>query len=161
MTHAAAETPDGDTISAFDKFGFMPRVGLSVPATRDMATMILAQQIAMPIGISPVAIQAIAAGGGVPVARAPDDARRAVAAEASAIAVSNYGRNNIDSTPSPLRALPAVIAAVDDQLEVSYDGGALRALPAVIAAVDDQLEVSYDGGALRGGDVAASGSARA
>jgi hypothetical protein len=48
VTHAAAETPDGDTISAFDKFGFMPRVGLSVPATRDMAAMILGQQIAMP-----------------------------------------------------------------------------------------------------------------
>jgi isopentenyl diphosphate isomerase/L-lactate dehydrogenase-like FMN-dependent dehydrogenase len=59
VTHAAAETPDGDTISTFDKFGFMPRVGLSVPATRDMATMILGQQIAMPIGISPVAVQAI------------------------------------------------------------------------------------------------------
>jgi pre-mycofactocin synthase len=56
----------------------------------------------------------------------PDDARRAVAAGATAVSVSNHGGNNLDGTPSSLRALPAVVAAVGDDAEVLYDGGVRR-----------------------------------
>jgi len=53
----------------------------------------------------------------------PDDARRAVAAGATAVSVSNHGGNNLDGTPASIRALPAVVAAVGGQAEVLLDGG--------------------------------------
>lgn len=56
----------------------------------------------------------------------PDDARRAVDIGASAISVSNHGGNNLDGTPASVRALPAVVDAVGDQVEVLFDGGIRR-----------------------------------
>jgi heme/flavin dehydrogenase (mycofactocin system) len=56
----------------------------------------------------------------------PDDARRAVDIGATAISVSNHGGNNLDGTPASIRALPAVAAAVGDQVEVLLDGGVRR-----------------------------------
>ena len=55
-----------------------------------------------------------------------DDAKRAVDAGVTAISVSNHGGNNLDGTPAPIRALPAVAAAVGDQIEVLLDGGIRR-----------------------------------
>ena len=56
----------------------------------------------------------------------PDDARRAVDIGANAISVSNHGGNNLDGTPASIRALPAVVDAVGDQVEVLLDGGIRR-----------------------------------
>jgi L-lactate dehydrogenase (cytochrome) len=56
----------------------------------------------------------------------PDDARRAVDIGATAISVSNHGGNNLDGTPASVRALPGVVDAVGDQLEVLLDGGIRR-----------------------------------
>ena len=55
-----------------------------------------------------------------------DDARRAVDAGVTAISVSNHGGNNLDGTPAPIRALPAIAEAVGDQIEVILDGGIRR-----------------------------------
>ncbi|MFF2846070.1 pre-mycofactocin synthase MftD [Streptomyces sp. NPDC058001] len=55
-----------------------------------------------------------------------DDAKRAVDAGVTAISVSNHGGNNLDGTPAPIRALPAVAKAVGDQIEVLLDGGVRR-----------------------------------
>jgi pre-mycofactocin synthase len=55
-----------------------------------------------------------------------DDAKRAVDAGVSAISVSNHGGNNLDGTPATIRALPAVVDAVGDQVEVLLDGGVRR-----------------------------------
>jgi pre-mycofactocin synthase len=56
----------------------------------------------------------------------PDDARRAVDAGATAISVSNHGGNNLDGTPGSIRALPGVVDAVGEQVEVLFDGGIRR-----------------------------------
>jgi heme/flavin dehydrogenase (mycofactocin system) len=56
----------------------------------------------------------------------PDDARRAVEVGADAISVSNHGGNNLDGTPASIRALPGVVEAVGDQVEVLLDGGIRR-----------------------------------
>jgi L-lactate dehydrogenase (cytochrome)/glycolate oxidase len=56
----------------------------------------------------------------------PDDALRAIDAGATAIGVSNHGGNNLDTTLSPLRALPAIVEAVAGQAEISYDSGIRR-----------------------------------
>jgi heme/flavin dehydrogenase (mycofactocin system) len=56
----------------------------------------------------------------------PDDARQAVSIGADAISVSNHGGNNLDSTPASIRALPGVVDAVGDEIEVLLDGGIRR-----------------------------------
>lgn len=56
----------------------------------------------------------------------PDDARRAVDIGADAVVVSNHGGGNLDSTPASIRALPGVVEAVGDQIEVLLDGGIRR-----------------------------------
>jgi pre-mycofactocin synthase len=56
----------------------------------------------------------------------PDDARQAVEIGADAISVSNHGGNNLDGAPASIRALPAVVEAVGDDLEVLLDGGIRR-----------------------------------
>jgi heme/flavin dehydrogenase (mycofactocin system) len=55
-----------------------------------------------------------------------DDARRAVGIGASAISVSNHGGNNLDTTPASIRALPPIVEAVGDAIEVVLDGGVRR-----------------------------------
>jgi L-lactate dehydrogenase (cytochrome)/glycolate oxidase len=55
-----------------------------------------------------------------------DDAKRAVDAGVTAISVSNHGGNNLDGTPASVRALPDVVDAVGDQVEVLLDGGIRR-----------------------------------
>ncbi|MFE1441458.1 pre-mycofactocin synthase MftD [Streptomyces sp. NPDC058739] len=55
-----------------------------------------------------------------------DDARRAVDAGVTAISVSNHGGNNLDTTPAPIRVLPAIADAVGHQVEVLLDGGVRR-----------------------------------
>lgn len=55
-----------------------------------------------------------------------DDALRAVDAGVDAISVSNHGGNNLDGTPASIRALPGVVDAVGDEIEVLFDGGIRR-----------------------------------
>ncbi|MCX5045468.1 mycofactocin biosynthesis FMN-dependent deaminase MftD [Aldersonia sp. NBC_00410] len=55
-----------------------------------------------------------------------DDAKRARDVGCTAISVSNHGGNNLDGTPAPIRALPAVAEAVGDDIEVLLDGGIRR-----------------------------------
>ena len=56
-----------------------------------------------------------------------DDARRAVEdVGATAISVSNHGGNNLDGTPATIRALGAIVEAVDGRAEVLLDGGVRR-----------------------------------
>jgi L-lactate dehydrogenase (cytochrome)/glycolate oxidase len=55
-----------------------------------------------------------------------DDAKRVVDLGATALSVSNHGGNNLDGTPAPLRALPAVVDAVGEQIEILLDGGVRR-----------------------------------
>ncbi len=52
-----------------------------------------------------------------------EDARIAVANGADAIVVSNHGGRQLDGAPSSISALPAIVAAVGDQMEVWMDGG--------------------------------------
>jgi len=52
-----------------------------------------------------------------------EDAILAVQAGADAIVVSNHGGRQLDGAPSSISALPAIVAAVGDKLEVWMDGG--------------------------------------
>lgn len=53
----------------------------------------------------------------------PEDALQAVRIGADAISVSNQGGRQLDCAPSSIEALPHIIDAVGDKLEVLLDGG--------------------------------------
>jgi L-lactate dehydrogenase (cytochrome) len=52
-----------------------------------------------------------------------EDARLAVNSRADAIIVSNHGGRQLDSASSSITALPAIVDAVGDRIEVLFDGG--------------------------------------
>lgn len=52
-----------------------------------------------------------------------EDARLAVASGADAIIVSNHGGRQLDGALSSIAALPSIVEAVGDQIEVHMDGG--------------------------------------
>ncbi len=53
----------------------------------------------------------------------PEDAKMAVKVGADAIVVSNHGGRQLDGALSSIRALPAIIDAVGDKIEVHLDSG--------------------------------------
>jgi isopentenyl diphosphate isomerase/L-lactate dehydrogenase-like FMN-dependent dehydrogenase len=55
-----------------------------------------------------------------------EDALRSIDEGAAAISVSNHGGRQLDGVPASLRALPEVVEAVKDQIEVWMDGGIRR-----------------------------------
>jgi L-lactate dehydrogenase (cytochrome) len=61
----------------------------------------------------------------------PDDARRAVQAGVDGVIVSNHGGRQLDSVPASARALPAVVDAIGDDVEVLADGGVRTGLDVV------------------------------
>jgi L-lactate dehydrogenase (cytochrome) len=63
----------------------------------------------------------------------PEDARMAAAVGAQAIVVSNHGGRQLDSVPSTIAALPAIVDAVGDRLEVLFDGGVRSGLDVIKA----------------------------
>ncbi len=62
-----------------------------------------------------------------------DDARRAVEHEVDGIVVSNHGGRQLDDTPSTISALPPIVDAVGDRIEVLLDGGIRSGLDVVKA----------------------------
>ncbi|OFW18717.1 MAG: alpha-hydroxy-acid oxidizing enzyme [Acidobacteria bacterium RIFCSPLOWO2_02_FULL_65_29] len=55
-----------------------------------------------------------------------DDARRAIEEGAHAVVVSNHGGRQLDGVAPTLQVLPEVVAAVNGQAEVLFDGGIRR-----------------------------------
>lgn len=53
----------------------------------------------------------------------PSDATRAVAAGVDGVVVSNHGGRQVDGAVASLDALPGVVAAVGDRLDVLFDSG--------------------------------------
>ncbi|HTM20541.1 MAG TPA: alpha-hydroxy acid oxidase, partial [Kofleriaceae bacterium] len=63
----------------------------------------------------------------------PDDARRAVAAGAAGVVVSNHGGRQLDTAPATIQVLPHIADAVGDRAEVLLDGGVRRGTDVVKA----------------------------
>ncbi len=61
----------------------------------------------------------------------PEDARRAADVGVDGVIVSNHGGRQLDSVPSTALALPAVVDAIGDEVEVLADGGVRNGLDAV------------------------------
>lgn len=63
----------------------------------------------------------------------PEDAREAVDRGADAIIVSNHGGRQLDGVPSTVSALPPIVEAVGDRVELLVDGGIRSGLDVVRA----------------------------
>src|SRR5579859_164741 len=77
-----------DNVDAFAELGFAPHVA-GLPATREMATTVMGQQIALPVLISPTGVQAVHPDGEVAVARA-------AAARGTAMGLSSFASKPIE-----------------------------------------------------------------
>ncbi len=73
-----------------------------------------------------------------------EDAKRAVAAGADAIIVSNHGGRQLDGALSSIRALPEILEAVGDKVEVHFDGG-IRSGQDVLKAIAMGARGTYIG----------------
>ena len=71
------------------------------------------------------------AAGGQGSARSRGRPPRASTSASTAVVVSNHGGRQLDSVPSTVRALPDVVDAVGDQVEVLADGGVRTGLDVV------------------------------
>jgi L-lactate dehydrogenase (cytochrome) len=76
-----------------------------------------------------------------------EDARRAADIGADAIIVSNHGGRQLDGALSSIRALPAIIDAVGDRIEVHFDSG-IRTGQDVLKAVSLGAKGTYIGRAF-------------
>lgn len=76
-----------------------------------------------------------------------EDARLAVASGADALIVSNHGGRQLDGAQSSIEALPAIVDAVGQQIEVHMDGG-IRSGQDVLKAVALGAKGTYIGRAF-------------
>ena len=77
-----------DNVAAFSELGFAPHVA-GLPATRQMATTVMGQDISLPVLISPTGVQAVHPDGEVAVARA-------AAARGTAMGLSSFASKPIE-----------------------------------------------------------------
>jgi L-lactate dehydrogenase (cytochrome)/(S)-mandelate dehydrogenase len=63
----------------------------------------------------------------------PDDARRAVAAGADGLLVSNHGGRQLDRAPAPIEMLPQIRSAVGGDLPIIVDSGIRRGADIIVA----------------------------
>ncbi|TVZ00064.1 mycofactocin system-associated heme/flavin dehydrogenase [Trebonia kvetii] len=85
---AEAGTTIRDNVDAFAELGFAPHVA-GLPATREMSTTVMGQQISLPVLISPTGVQAVHPDGEVAVARA-------AAARGTAMGLSSFASKPIE-----------------------------------------------------------------
>ena len=52
-----------------------------------------------------------------------EDANEAVKTGAQALVVSNHGGRQLDGAPSSIAALPEIVDAIGDKMEIMFDGG--------------------------------------
>jgi pre-mycofactocin synthase len=77
-----------DNVDAFSELGFAPHVA-GLPATRQMATTVMGQDISLPVLISPTGVQAVHPDGEVAVARA-------AAARGTAMGLSSFASKPVE-----------------------------------------------------------------
>jgi L-lactate dehydrogenase (cytochrome) len=77
-----------DNVDAFKELGFAPHVA-GLPATREMATSVMGQDVSLPVLISPTGVQAVHPDGEVAVARA-------AAARGTAMGLSSFASKPIE-----------------------------------------------------------------
>ncbi len=132
-----------DNVNAFTELGFAPHVA-GLPATREMATSVMGQDISLPVVISPTGVQAVHPDGEVAVARA-------AAARGTAMGLSSFASKPIEEVIAANPKLFFQMYWVGDRSEMEARMERARAAGAlgVIVTLDWSFSFGRDWGSPR------------
>jgi pre-mycofactocin synthase len=132
-----------DNISAFGELGFAPLTA-GLPATRDMATNVMGQDISLPVLISPTGVQAVHPDGEVAVARA-------AAARGTAMGLSSFASKPIEDViaANPKLLFQMYWVGGRDEMQMRMDRARTAGAVGIIVTLDWSFSFGRDWGSPR------------
>jgi L-lactate dehydrogenase (cytochrome) len=129
-----------DNVAAFGELGFAPHVG-GAPASRDMTTTVMGEQISLPVMISPTGVQSVHPEGEVAVARA-------AAARGTAIGLSSFASKPIEEVvaANPQTFFQLYWAGSRDQIAARIERARVAGARGLIVTLDWTFSHSRDWG---------------
>ena len=129
-----------DNVAAFSELGFAPHVA-GLPATREMATRVMGQDISLPVLISPTGVQAVHPDGEVAVARA-------AAARGTAMGLSSFASKTVEEVvaANPQTFFQVYWVGTKDQIAQRLDRAKAAGAVGVIATLDWSFSIGRDWG---------------
>jgi len=140
---AEAGTTIRDNVDAFAELGFAPHVA-GLPATREMSTTVMGQQISLPVLISPTGVQAVHPDGEVAVARA-------AAARGTAMGLSSFASKPIEevTAASPKTFFQMYWVGSRDDMAARMERARAAGAVGVIVTLDWSFSFGRDWGSPR------------
>jgi len=132
-----------DNIAAFGELGFAPLTA-GLPATREMATNVMGQDISLPVLISPTGVQAVHPDGEVAVARA-------AAARGTAMGLSSFASKPIEDViaANPKLFFQMYWVGGRDEMQMRMDRARKAGAVGVIVTLDWSFSFGRDWGSPR------------
>ncbi len=129
-----------DNVAAFRELGFAPHVG-GAPSDRDMTTMVMGEQIAFPVIISPTGVQSVHPDGELAVARA-------AAARGTAMGLSSFASKSIEDVvaANPQTFFQLYWAGSRDQIAARIERARAAGARGLIVTLDWTFSHSRDWG---------------
>jgi len=140
---AEAGTTIKDNVAAFGELGFAPHVA-GLPATREMATTVMGQEISLPVLISPTGVQAVHPDGEVAVARAS-------AARGTAMGLSSFASKPIEDViaANPKLFFQMYWVGTRDDMAARMDRARKAGAVGIIVTLDWSFSFGRDWGSPR------------
>jgi heme/flavin dehydrogenase (mycofactocin system) len=140
---AEAGTTIKDNVAAFGELGFAPHVA-GLPATREMATTVMGQEISLPVLISPTGVQAVHPDGEVAVARA-------AAARGTAMGLSSFASKPIEAViaANPKLFFQMYWVGTRDDMAARMDRARKAGAVGIIVTLDWSFSFGRDWGSPR------------
>ena len=140
---AEAGTTIRDNIEAFAELGFAPHVA-GLPATREMSTTVMGQQISLPVLISPTGVQAVHPDGEVAVARA-------AAARGTVMGLSSFASKPIEevTAANPKTLFQLYWVGSRDDMAARMDRARAAGAVGIIVTLDWSFSFGRDWGSPR------------
>jgi pre-mycofactocin synthase len=132
-----------DNVKAFREIGFAPHVA-GLPATREMATTVMGQDISLPVIISPTGVQAVHPDGEVAVARA-------AAARGTAMGLSSFASKPIEQViaANPKLFFQMYWVGTRDDMAARMDRARKAGAVGIIVTLDWSFSFGRDWGSPR------------
>src|SRR5215831_11351759 len=129
-----------DNVEAFSEIGFAPHVA-GLPATREMATTVMGQEISLPVLISPTGVQAVHPDGEVAVARA-------AAARGTAMGLSSFASKPVEevAAANPKTFFQLYWMGSKDDMVARMERARAAGAAGLIATLDWSFSVGRDWG---------------
>jgi heme/flavin dehydrogenase (mycofactocin system) len=132
-----------DNVDAFAEIGFAPHVA-GLPASREMATSVMGQDISLPVVISPTGVQAVHPDGEVAVARA-------AAARGTAMGLSSFASKPVEDVvaANPKTFFQVYWVGTRDDMAARLDRARAAGAVGLIATLDWSFSFGRDWGSPR------------